>query len=106
MIVINLLTRSGRPLELQTILVPSTANDANQQYVRLTLILKFPSGYPEQKPLIELRNPRGLSEDFLADALKQCHEKCDQFAGSPVIYEIIEVLLLLVVTFFRKLFLK
>lgn len=78
-------------MELQTIIYPSTADDANQQYVCLTLVLKFPPNYPDQQPLIELRNPRGLGEDFLANVLKLCHEKCDQFSGSPVIYEIIEV---------------
>lgn len=90
-----LLTRnwfsSGRPLELQTTLYPSTADDANQQYVCLQLYLKFPPKYPEEKPLVELRNPRGLGDDFLANALKQCHEKCSCFSGSPVIYELIEV---------------
>lgn len=53
--------------------------------------MKFLPEYPDQQPLIELRNPRGLGEDFLANALKLCHEKCNHFSGSPVIYEIIEV---------------
>ena len=82
---------SGRPLELQTILYPSTADEAKQQYVCLTLFMKFPPDYPDQPPAIKLKNPRGLGEDFLANALKLCHEKCDHFSGSPVIYEIIEV---------------
>lgn len=86
---------SGRPVELQTVLYPSTADDANQQYVCLTLVMNFPPGYPDQKPVINLRNPRGLGDDFLANAVKLCHDKCDQFSGSPVIYEIIEVRLLL-----------
>ena len=55
------------------------------------LIMKFPPSYPEQQPVIDLRNPRGLGEDFIANTLKLCHEKCLQFSGSPVIYEIIEV---------------
>ena len=53
--------------------------------------MKFPPDYPDQPPAIKLKNPRGLGEDFLANALKLCHEKCDHFSGSPVIYEIIEV---------------
>lgn len=85
---------SGRPTQLSTILYPSTADDANQQFVCLTLNMKFPSKYPDEKPVIELRNPRGLGEDFLANVFKQCQEKCDQFSGCPVIYEIIEVRIL------------
>jgi hypothetical protein len=40
---------------------------------------------------VNLKNPRGLGDDFLANALKLCNEKCQDFSGSPVIYEIIEV---------------
>lgn len=83
---------SGRPLELQHTLYPSTADDANQHYVCLTLVMKFPPGYPDQQPTIALKNPRGLGDDFLANALKLCNEKCAHFSGSPVIYEIIELL--------------
>lgn len=82
---------SGRPLELQTTLYPSTADDANQHYVCVTVIMKFPLDYPDHMPIVELKNPRGLADDFLSNALKKCHEKCRDFSGSPVIYEIIEV---------------
>ena len=85
---------SGRPLELQTTLYPSTADDANQHYVCLTLVLKFSASYPDEMPLVELKNPRGLGEDFIGKVLKKCHEKCSYFSGSPVIYEIIEVIIL------------
>jgi len=54
--------------------------------------MKFPAGYPDQPPTVNLKNPRGLGDDFLANALKLCNEKCQDFSGSPVIYEIIEVL--------------
>jgi len=85
-------TASGRPLELQTTLYPSTADDANQHYVCVTVILKFPLDYPDHMPIVELKNPRGLTDDFLSNAMKMCHEKCTDFSGSPVIYEIIELL--------------
>lgn len=82
---------SGRPIEFRHTLYPSTADDANQHYVCLTLVMKFPAGYPDQPPSVNLKNPRGLGDDFLANALKLCNEKCQDFSGSPVIYEIIEV---------------
>ncbi|XP_046444830.1 E3 ubiquitin-protein ligase RNF25-like [Daphnia pulex] len=83
---------SGRPIEFRHTLYPSTADDANQHYVCLTLVMKFPAGYPDQPPSVNLKNPRGLGDDFLANALKLCNEKCQDFSGSPVIYEIIELL--------------
>ena len=82
---------SGRPLELQTTLYPSTADETGQQFVCLQLHMKFPPKYPDQAPAVQLRNPRGLGDDFVANALKQCQEKCSCFVGSPVIYELIEV---------------
>lgn len=82
---------SGGPVRLQTVLYPSTADDANQQYVCLTLVMNFPPNYPEEEPQIELKNPRGLGDDFLANVLNECREKCASFAGCPVIYEITEV---------------
>jgi len=85
-------TASGRPLELQTTLYPSTADDANQHYVCVTVVIKFPLDYPDHIPIVELKNPRGLADDFLSSTMKKCHEKCTDFSGCPVIYEIIELL--------------
>lgn len=81
----------GRPLELQTTLFPSTAAVTDQRYVCLTLNMKFSPDYPEEPPQLELKNPRGLGEDFLANVLECCKEKCATFAGSPVMYEVLEV---------------
>lgn len=70
---------------------PWTALDAEQQYVRVTLQVSLPSGYPDVKPNITLSSPRGLDESLLKSIYKEVAEKCAASLGQPVIFEIIEV---------------
>ena len=87
---------NGRPVQLQTILYPATADEADQHYVCLTLIIKLVPEYPDQKPpVIELKNPRGLADDFVDNALRQCYERCAAYSGSLVVFEVIEVIFFL-----------
>lgn len=72
---------------------PSTADDALQQYVCLTLVVELPPGYPDVAPDISLRNPRGLDDSVLSRINREVKEKCESYRGQAVIYELIEVCL-------------
>ena len=79
---------------VETEVYPCTALDTQQQYVRVTLEIQLPSTYPDTAPVIRLRNPRGLDDSVLEKIEQQIREKCDDYIGQPVIFEIIEVELL------------
>lgn len=70
---------------------PATADDTDQQYVRVTLEVKLSPGYPDNPPEVSLRNPRGLDDDRLRAIMEQVEEKCQNCLGDPVIYDLIEV---------------
>lgn len=72
---------------------PSTADDTLQQYVRLTLVVELPPGYPDVAPVVSLRNPRGLDDSVLGRIDREVKEKCESYCGQAVIYELIEVCL-------------
>ncbi|XP_039291950.1 E3 ubiquitin-protein ligase RNF25 [Nilaparvata lugens] len=81
----------GYAVGLETDVLPYTALDVDQQFVRITLDIILPTGYPDRSPAVSLRNPRGLDDSTL-DALKQqITDKCNEYLGQPVIFEIIEV---------------
>ncbi|CAL4114700.1 unnamed protein product [Meganyctiphanes norvegica] len=71
--------------------VPATAQNVHEQHVRVTLLVKLLPEYPEVSPEIQLRNPRGVDDDVLQKIHKESQRKCEEYLGSPVIYELIEV---------------
>nr|XP_015195076.1 PREDICTED: E3 ubiquitin-protein ligase RNF25 [Lepisosteus oculatus] len=82
---------SQYPWLVSITLFPSTAQDCDSQYVRLTLSLALPAQYPSCPPKISIHNPRGLSDEILR-SVQQCLESLAQSsAGAPVLYELIEV---------------
>ncbi|PSN46697.1 hypothetical protein C0J52_06394 [Blattella germanica] len=82
---------SGYPEAVETVVFPSTADDALQQYVRLTLVVELPPGYPDVVPTVSLCNPRGLDDSVIARIDKETKEKCESYRGQAVIYELIEL---------------
>lgn len=72
---------------------PSTAHDTNKQYVCVTLEVLLPSSYPDCEPTVRLRNPRGLDDTTLDQILAALKEKCSEYLGQPVIFELIEVII-------------
>ncbi|KAL1140869.1 hypothetical protein AAG570_000797 [Ranatra chinensis] len=70
---------------------PWTALDAEAQYVRLTLDVTLPDGYPDTPPILALHNPRGLDDALLSKIQAEANDKCKQNLGQPVIFEIIEI---------------
>ncbi|XP_067011175.1 E3 ubiquitin-protein ligase RNF25 [Anabrus simplex] len=84
-------SESGCPSAVEIVLYPSTAHDAVHQYVRITLVVELPPGYPDSVPTVHLRNPRGLDDSVLDKITREVKEKCSDFCGQPVIYELIEL---------------
>lgn len=82
---------SGKCIGLETEVHPWTALDTEQQYVRVTLQVSLPVGYPDIKPNITLSSPRGLDESLLKTIQKEVADKCAESLGQPVIFEIIEI---------------
>lgn len=70
---------------------PSTADDAKQQYVCITLEVTLVPGYPDREPAIQLRNPRGLDDSLINEINSAAKDKCVECIGQPVIFELIEV---------------
>ncbi|XP_046388393.1 E3 ubiquitin-protein ligase RNF25 [Ischnura elegans] len=79
------------PVVVESVVLPSTAADADQQYVRVTVALGLPAAYPDESPYVVLRNPRGLADEVLSRIEEDVKLKCADFSGQPVIYEIIEL---------------
>lgn len=82
---------SGCAELVKSTIFPSTANEVDKQYVCVTLEAKLPEGYPDDKPLVQLRNPRGLDDSTINHLYEAIKEKCNEFLGQPVIFELIEV---------------
>uniref|UniRef100_A0A0A9YWV5 E3 ubiquitin-protein ligase RNF25 n=1 Tax=Lygus hesperus TaxID=30085 RepID=A0A0A9YWV5_LYGHE len=83
---------SGQAVGIETEIHPWTALDTETQYVRLTLQVAFPSGYPDVRPNVTLSNPRGLDDSLLTSLHQEIDEKCKQNLGQPVVYEIYEII--------------
>ncbi|BES95504.1 RWD [Nesidiocoris tenuis] len=82
---------SGQAIAIETEIHPWTALDTETQYVRLTLQVSLPPGYPDVPPEVNLANPRGLDDSLLTSLHKEIAEKCTQNLGQSVIYEIYEI---------------
>lgn len=76
---------------VKSVIFPSTANEVDKQYVCVTLEVELPEGYPDCKPVIRLRSPRGLDDSTVDNLYREIEEKCNEYIGQPVIYELIEV---------------
>lgn len=74
------------------VLHPSTAEDCLSQFVRLTLTMDLDSQYPYSYPYISIHNPRGLSDDKLLSLQKSLQMEAEECVGTPVLYQLIEVL--------------
>lgn len=81
----------GFPQLFKTTVFPSTAHDTNKQYVCVTLEVELPPDYPDCELITRLRNPRGLDDSSLDSLTNAIKEKCKEYLGQPVIFELIEV---------------
>lgn len=70
---------------------PATADNAEEQYVRLDLVLVIPPEYPDVLPEITIRNPRGLSDEKIAKIQADLQDTAQENVESPMLYQLIEV---------------
>ncbi|CAH1178886.1 unnamed protein product [Phaedon cochleariae] len=82
----------NRPEIVKTTIFPSTADEVDKQYVCVTLEVNLPETYPDCEPSVQLKNPRGLDESTINNIQKAIKDKCMEFLGQPVIYELIELI--------------
>ncbi|XP_013780052.1 uncharacterized protein LOC106464452 [Limulus polyphemus] len=82
---------SDQPTTVAVHLHPATGENIEKQFVRLTLVLKLSSRYPEEIPAINIRNPRGLSDDKLELLFQNLTLKAEESKGHQSLYELIEV---------------
>ncbi|XP_037971340.2 E3 ubiquitin-protein ligase RNF25 [Plutella xylostella] len=80
------------PIFIETVVHPSTGDDAEQQYVCVTLGVTLPPGYPDVRPDVVLRNPRGLDDCLITSIKEQIRDKLDECIGQPVVFELIELI--------------
>lgn len=86
-----LLLFRGNPELVKSTIFPSTAHDTEKQYVCVTLEVTLPEQYPDCEPIVQLRNPRGLDDTNLNYLSRAIKDKCNEYIGQSVIYELIEV---------------
>lgn len=70
---------------------PATADNAEEQYVCLDLVLDIPTEYPDVLPDITIRNPRGLSDEKIAKIEQDLQDMAHENLGGPMLYQLIEV---------------
>lgn len=86
---LEVLYDKGCPL-ITVQLHPSTADNVDEQYVRMSLILYLPAGYPDAIPDIKIQNPRGLSDEKLQRIVDDLCSKAEERKGSAMLFELIE----------------
>ncbi|KAA0194841.1 hypothetical protein HAZT_HAZT005199 [Hyalella azteca] len=82
----------GHITGVEICVVPATAQQVSQQHVRCTLEATFPPRYPAVQPKVIIRNPRGIDENVLLKVEREMMAKCQELEGSPVIYELVELI--------------
>ena len=82
---------TSRPTEICVKLTPLTASEQEKQYVSLELVVKISESYPLSPPLLGVKNPRGLEDDAVATLLSEMAERCEDYKGCPVMFELIEM---------------
>lgn len=82
---------SKRSTCVKVSLHPATADNAEEQYVCLDLVMDIPTEYPDLLPEITIRNPRGLSDEKIAKIEQDLQDMAHENLGSPMLYQLIEV---------------
>ncbi|GFY50170.1 e3 ubiquitin-protein ligase RNF25 [Trichonephila inaurata madagascariensis] len=69
---------------------PATADNREEQYVKMTLKFNLNKEYPNCIPEISIRNPRGLSDEKLSSIIQDLKVIAESKYGSSMLFEIIE----------------
>ena len=65
----------SRPCLLSYVVEPATANEKANRYVSFTLELALKENYPFSSPEINVKNPRGLSENLVRSIYVRLREQ-------------------------------
>jgi len=82
---------SDKPEEISIKINPLTEGEQEKQYVSLTLVISLSNGYPANPPQLGVRNPRGLEDSAVAGLLADMNNRCEEYVGCPVLFELIEM---------------
>lgn len=84
--------QSGYPELIETTVFPTVGEEVDSQYVCITLQVLPVPGYPDVKPNIKLKNPRGLDDGIINCIESAVRQKLDECLGSPVVFDLIDII--------------
>lgn len=83
---------SGFPELIETTVFPTVGEELDSQYVCITLQVLPVPGYPDVKPNIKLKNPRGL-DDHITNCIEAAvKQKLEESIGQPVVFDLIDII--------------
>nr|XP_022340849.1 uncharacterized protein LOC111135248 isoform X2 [Crassostrea virginica] len=86
-----ILSKRGWPEVISLQLHPSTGDDVEKKYVCITLELRLSQQYPDEIPIISIKNPRGIGEEEVDRLQKSLVTQARELQGGPMLYDLIEL---------------
>ena len=83
---------SGFPELIETTVLPTVGEEVERQYVCITLQVIPTKLYPDEKPKIHLKNPRGLDDQSINAIKSAVDTKLQESIGLPVVFDLIDVI--------------
>ncbi|KFB49685.1 AGAP012333-PA-like protein [Anopheles sinensis] len=83
---------SGFPELIETTVFPTVGEELDSQYVCITLQVQPPVGYPDVRPNIKLKNPRGLDDRIIGLIERAVQQKLSESVGQPVVFDLIDII--------------
>lgn len=83
---------SGVPEMIETTVFPTVGEELDSQYVCITLQVLPGPAYPDAKPAIKLKNPRGLDDNIINNIEAAVRQKLDESVGQPVVFDLIDII--------------
>lgn len=77
---------------IETTVFPTVGEEVDSQYVCITLQVLPGPGYPDVKPSIKLKNPRGLDDHIINSIDAAVKQKLDESVGQPVVFDLIDLI--------------
>ncbi|XP_045498653.1 E3 ubiquitin-protein ligase RNF25 [Colias croceus] len=88
-IVIN--REDGKPKSLEINILPATGDNTEEQYVCITMEINLTPNYPDTRPDVVMKNPRGLDDNIMTLIQSGIEGKLVANPGNLIVYELIEV---------------
>uniref|UniRef100_A0A182WG66 RWD domain-containing protein n=1 Tax=Anopheles minimus TaxID=112268 RepID=A0A182WG66_9DIPT len=83
---------SGFPEMIETTVFPTVGEELESQYVCITLQVLPAVGYPDVRPNVKLRNPRGLDDSIIGQIERTVQQKLTESIGQPVVFDLIDII--------------